>query len=156
MAAAHCSADTPAGFQCMQEFMAQERVIFARDTVPFVRGYFSMLSIKRLTVYDAFLAHDASHGCWLCGRPAGRWCACRPDAVNPACSRNVLLVSNSIPAAILVSPDQPCAIAARIGGEQHAVVAQGSVQLFQHTRQLAARHMKQRSIGEDAIEAVWQ
>ena len=44
-------------------------------------------------------------------------------------------------------------VAARIGAEQHASGAQRRVQPLQHLRQLCARHMKQRGVGEYAVKA---
>src|SRR5581483_1242590 len=43
-------------------------------------------------------------------------------------------------------------VAARIGAEQDSARLQRRMQLFEHARQLGARHVKERRVGEDAVE----
>src|SRR5690606_3463774 len=47
-------------------------------------------------------------------------------------------------------------VAARVRGEEHATGLERGVQLPEHPRQLRARDMEQRCVGEDAVEARWR
>src|SRR5260370_12352051 len=57
----------------------------------------------------------------------------------------------------MVPPLAPAApafvvVAARVGGEQHPTRFQAGIELPQYARQFLGRHMKQRGIGEYAVE----
>ena len=70
--------------------------------------------------------------------------ACRGQVVTPV--RKVVedTVTLAVPALKVV--------AARVGAKEHTAGLERGVQLAQHARQLAARHVEQRGVGEDPAE----
>src|ERR1043166_2794364 len=107
-----------------------------------------MLPVGRLVRQ---FAPDAGEPGLLLARQAGRPVIVRQlgkssagRVTPPAVEVVVSAVAPAVPALFIV--------AARIGAEQHAARLQAGAQLPQYARQLFARHVKQRGIGEYAVE----
>src|ERR1041384_663337 len=54
--------------------------------------------------------------------------------------------------AVALAPPAFFVVAARVRAEQHAARFESRPQLAEHARQLGARHVEQRGVGEDAVE----